>query len=247
MSSIAQQPRCLLIFASADQDPYHASVTPDFLSTFLIRAGLAVEVARHAAEVTAERLAAADLIVLWTLFGPDHQVAYDRLYAQVGQGTSLLAIHTAIWSADAAGRSAALGGAYRGHPPRQPFAVAIDVTDHPIVAGVKPFTIADEAYQIDVCDDITILAHADSATIRRCWQDEGQTAPMLLGFDSWTRTHRRLPLVYVKKLGRGTLVNLALGHDRDAFAHPAFGRIMSQAVAWLLQQSSASRWEDQHA
>jgi type 1 glutamine amidotransferase len=228
--------RALLIFAEERPDPYHTTVTPQVLADHLATSDLDVTVARTAAGVSAEALAAADLLVLWMLVGEGCQAAFERLRAQVQAGTPLLSVHTALWCATPGGQAMAFGGPYRGHPPYQRFRVTIDQPEHPIVAGVTDFDITDEPYQIDHGPDVTVLAHTDGTRIATTWHDQDRHDPWMVECDTWTRSHTFLPLVYLKPLGRGWVVGQALGHDATALAQPAVRGITAQAVAWLLDR-----------
>lgn len=214
----------LLIFANTDRDPHHPKVTPALLTALLAESGLAVRVASTAAEVTAAALAACDLAVLWELLGEGNDGAYKILRESVFHGKPLLAFHTAVWSTtDASVPADFLGGTFAGHPPFQTFTVHIASAPHPITAGLADFAIRDEAYQIESCGAVDILAYYDGQEMA----DPGQQA-------EWLRAHRRAPLLYTKPYGEGRMVNLALGHDDVAIGHPAYRRLTAQAVRWLL-------------
>jgi len=231
-------PKCLLIFASADKDPYPATVTPEILSQLLENAGVQVSTVTEATDVTTERLAEADLMVLWTLFGEGCEAAYDRVYAQVELGTPLLCLHTAIWSATSVNKAAPIGGPFAGHPPYQDLMVKVDESvKHPIVERVTDFSVTDEAYQIDFENEVTVLAYTGNTGLK-LWEDvEGK--PHRVTCNQWTQSHAKIPLVYAKRLGKGSVVNNVLGHNATVLAHPSFIKITHQAVQWLLGTKNA--------
>jgi type 1 glutamine amidotransferase len=44
----------------------------------------------------------------------------------------------------------------------------------------------------------------------------------------------RHPAVYWKQAGRGRVIYVAPGHDRRTLAHPAYLRLIENAVNWLV-------------
>ncbi len=108
--------------------------------------------------------------------------------------------------------------------------------DHPVVAGVaEGFEIEDELYLFEAFeDDIVPLLRSDYAFVgenffsaalairgemhsRRDWSHPPGTN--LVG---WARRHGSSPIVY-----------LAMGDGPSAYAHPAFRRLLENAVRWV--------------
>ena len=103
---------------------------------------------------------------------------------------------------------ALIGGHFLTHPEQSEFEVIIEA-DHPITDGVTDFTVFDEPYQVDVTDDITVLATMNHPDL--------DAYPVL-----WTRTR-----------GDGRICYLSLGHTEEALTNEAVQRIIQNALGWL--------------
>ena len=83
------------------------------------------------------------------------------------------------------------------------------VAGHPVAENVQDFELFDEYYEFELADDkIEILAQRHRA--------DGVV----------------IPVMYVREVGAGRVVYLALGHDMRAWGEPPFRRLVSQALAW---------------
>ncbi|MFB6296493.1 MAG: ThuA domain-containing protein [Halobacteriales archaeon] len=102
-----------------------------------------------------------------------------------------------------------IGGHFLTHPEQQEIDVEIVDRDHPITEGVDDFTVYDEPYQVDVDDDVHLLARMDM---------DGDLADMPV---AWTRTY-----------GEGRVFYLSLGHTEEALEHPAVGTLLSRGARW---------------
>ena len=103
---------------------------------------------------------------------------------------------------------ALIGGHFLTHPEQSEFEVVIEA-DHPITAGIDNFTVFDEPYQVDVADDITVLATMNHPDL--------DDYPVL-----WTRTH-----------GDGRICYLSLGHTEEALTNESVIQLVRNALAWL--------------
>jgi len=135
----------------------------------------------------------------------------DRVAARVHAGLGLVAIHTACVTAETPAFHATwlglIGRRFVHHPPFNRFTVEVG-TPHPVTAGVPTFEIDDELYITEaVGEPMTVLASATH---------EGVAHPMVL----------------VRETGRGRVCFIAPGHDGRARSHPAFQRLVVQAVRW---------------
>jgi uncharacterized protein len=165
----------------------------------------------------------------WTMRGSDKYAPHrDRwgfslsargrasIEAHLARGGGLLALHTAIICFDDwPGWKDILGGRWvwgvSSHPPYGPVEVRLDDGTHPLVRGLAPFTLDDEAYgQLDMDPSIRPLMHA------RCAGGDWQ------------------PTLWTHIAGRGRVVVDLLGHDAGAFSHPVHGRIVARAALWAL-------------
>jgi len=136
----------------------------------------------------------------------------------VADGGGLLAVHTAcICFDDWPEWGDVVGGAWRwgtsSHPPRGPVAARV-VTSHPVVEGLAPaIELDDEVYgDLDLRDDVEVLAVA-----RRHPGDAEQ------------------PVVWAHRFGAGRVVFDGFGHDARSIRHPQNARLLTQALAWILE------------
>ncbi|MFT7220978.1 MAG: hypothetical protein ACI8Z1_002599 [Candidatus Azotimanducaceae bacterium] len=94
-----------------------------------------------------------------------------------------------------------LGTRFVTHPPIQPFRVLVTQPDHPLVAGIEDFTTEDEPYCCDVIGNIDILLES---------RYSGENMSDLpIGWDNPERVH---PQMYLRKVDRGEILYLTLGH-----------------------------------
>lgn len=99
-----------------------------------------------------------------------------------------------------------LGGHFLTHPDQSEFEVNV-VGDHPVVAGVSDFSVFDEPYQVEVDDDVTVLARMDHPDLED------------------------YPVVWTNE-SEGRVAYISLGHTDEAFETDEFGRLLRNAVAW---------------
>jgi type 1 glutamine amidotransferase len=104
---------------------------------------------------------------------------------------------------------AMVGSRFSHHPPLGHYTVERIAQDHPVTAGLEPFTLEDELYHLaDVADDIRVLA----------WAEEQ-------------------PMVYVRQHGAGRVCYIAPGHDQRAIGRPEYARLVNQAIAWAARRN----------
>jgi type 1 glutamine amidotransferase len=96
------------------------------------------------------------------------------------------------------------------HPPLSDARIRVETDRHPIVAGIRDFTVADERYtDLRVAPDVEGLA----------WHTEnGREHPLL-----WARTYRDARVVYD-----------AFGHDTRSYDSPERRELLARSTAWLL-------------
>ncbi len=163
--------------------------------------------------------AEADVYVLYTAGGQFDTAQQQALLDAVTAGKGVVAVHGANimgWQGD--GISPAwlplfrlLGNRYLSHGPghhegRHTIEV---VAEHPITAGVETFDLFDEYYEFEFADDdVTVLAqrHRDDGVV--------------------------IPVLYVREVGAGRVVYLALGHDMRSWGEPAVRALVRQAIQW---------------
>ncbi|WP_049947940.1 ThuA domain-containing protein [Candidatus Halobonum tyrrellensis] len=101
-----------------------------------------------------------------------------------------------------------VGGHFTGHPEQSTFGVDV-VDDHPVTEGVDDFEVYDEPYEVDVDDDVRVLARMDHPDLP---------------------DH---PVVWVKPYGDGRVCYASLGHTEDAFETDSYRRLLRNAVGWV--------------
>ena len=79
---------------------------------------------------------------------------------------------------------------------------------HPITAGLKPWDIIDETYQMaDAAEDSSILVTTEY--------------PECMKTIAWTRQYKKSPVFC-----------LELGHDNLSWTHESFRKILQQGILW---------------
>jgi uncharacterized protein len=98
------------------------------------------------------------------------------------------------------------------HPPQQNFPVKVAAPNHPVMQGVSDFTVWDEFYMHkDMSDDRQVLLTGIM---------DGET----------------LDLAWSRKVGRGELLYIALGHGVEAMSNPALQKIIQNSIHWMLDE-----------
>ncbi len=98
----------------------------------------------------------------------------------------------------------------RGHDPYGAFAVTMTDVDHPIIHGLKSFTITDELYTCLAGDlPIQVLAEAKSKV-------DGKNYAM----------------AFILKYGKGRVFHSPLGHDVGALTNPGAAELFRRGCAW---------------
>ncbi len=97
-----------------------------------------------------------------------------------------------------------------GHGPYGEFSVNIKDTKHPITRGMKDFKIEDELYaKLSGDAKIEVLASAYSD-----WSDKVE------------------PIIFVKRYGKGRVVQNVLGHGLDSKQNPSYQKLLCRSVEW---------------
>ena len=97
-----------------------------------------------------------------------------------------------------------------GHGPYGEFTVNIKSKEHPITKGLSDFKTEDELYAKLTGDaEIEVLATAHSD-----WSGKVE------------------PLVFVKKYGKGRVVQNVLGHGIDSKQNPSYQKLLCRGVEW---------------
>lgn len=97
-----------------------------------------------------------------------------------------------------------LGSQFVAHPPIAPYRVDVTRPDHPMVAGIEPFTATDEQYLVETYGELDVLLHTDF---------EGEAEGFIE--HSWEKS--RHPVLYFNAVGDGHVLYLTLGHCRGHY------------------------------
>ena len=101
-----------------------------------------------------------------------------------------------------------VGGTFISHPPQFAFCVTPMAQTHPSIRDIAAFTVEDELYVHRVRKDIRVHMIAVDRSIAH-------------------------PLVWTREEGSGRVAYIAPGHGPETWEHPAYGRLLRQATAWL--------------
>ncbi|MFN2232862.1 MAG: ThuA domain-containing protein [Anaerolineales bacterium] len=136
------------------------------------------------------------------------EIVQQAFLKYVKRGNGLLAIHsgTAGYEGTAVLR-ALLGGVFREHPDQCPVTVE-PLADHPLSAGSESFTLLDEHYHMDLDD---------------------QQAEVFLKTKS---QHGTQPGGWRRYEGDGRVCVLTPGHNLEVWQHPAYQRLLLNALRW---------------
>lgn len=95
----------------------------------------------------------------------------------------------------------------------QTIPVTVADRDHPVTKGVSDYTIRDEAYGgVYVAPDVHVLLTADHPRSVK-------------------------PIAWTHHYGKSLVVYFMAGHDADAWANPAFGKVLLNAIRWTADRS----------
>ncbi len=179
---------------------------------------LEVTVTEKPGDLANKNLGNYDTIVLhfmdWEVPDPGPE-ARANLKRVVKNGTGLVLVHFACgafqeWPefVELAGR--AWDPKLRGHDPHGKFTVQITDSKHPAMKGLSEFETIDELY--------TCLA--------------GKTPIKVLAKARSKVDGKDYPMAFVLDYGKGRVYHSVLGHDVQALANPAVGRLFRNACAW---------------
>jgi uncharacterized protein len=154
---------------------------------------------------SSEAIERGDVLVSYTSQVPVGDTECDALRRYVENGGRWFAIHASNSVRDNRHLPGILGSRFVTHPPYTHFAVSITRPDDPLVEGIEPFEVDDEIYVIEHGDDIDVLLHTR-------WGGEAIGGRHI---DEGVR-----PLMYRRRLGKGEVLYLALGHCNRPFDKP---------------------------
>jgi type 1 glutamine amidotransferase len=133
------------------------------------------------------------------------------LTRHVEQGGGLLVVHSGtVLNPRPPQLAALIGGVFVQHPPQ------CDVTvtprpDHPLTAGVEPFTQRDEHYHMEMLETPADL------------------------FLTTSSEHGEQPGGWTRQVGAGRVCVLTPGHNVEVWLHPAMQTLLGNALRWCAQ------------
>jgi type 1 glutamine amidotransferase len=188
-----------------------------FYSVFEGWKDVVVDVNPHPKAYPGDIRKSTDVLVLYDMVDdlPDDQKARLREFAEAGKG--IVALHHSICSFPQTWEwywKELIGGSYRPesnykHDQKLMVTAAIQ---HPIVEGVAPLELVDETYgKLWIAPRSRILLRTDHP---------GSDGPV-----AWISPYRKSRVVYIQ-----------LGHGREAHTHPAYRRLVHQAIQWAAER-----------
>ena len=208
----------------------HAFEQGPFFKMFDALPGATVTRAEHAktsAKVyDREDLMTYDVVVLYDMpmvITEKQKAAFLSLFEK---GKGVVVLHHALVSfQDWPEYEQIIGGRYPKPPTGQPqvtdavgykhdeeVPVTILANDHPITAGLADFTIHDEIYWgFRVGKDVTPILSTSHAKSGK-------------------------PLAWTREQGNSRLVYLQLGHDHQAWDHPAYPELLVRSIRWVARK-----------
>jgi len=187
--------------------PEHWAHLAEILRTANVRARV---ISDDLADLNPGNLARFDVILN---FSTDLEASAEQIQAlvqAVEQGVGYVGLHAATATfRDSEAHTRLIGGSFARHPPIKSFTVDRLAADHPVTAGVAPFTIEDELYHLTtVAPDIHVLA----------WAEEQ-------------------PMIYVRQQGAGRVCYIAPGHDHRTLGCAAYAQLVRQAIDWVARSA----------
>jgi type 1 glutamine amidotransferase len=159
-----------------------------------------------------------DVLLFYTTGLELSPAAEKALQRFVDEGGGIVALHGASASF---GSSEVwmrlLGGRFTGHAPGL-FPLPVEIVDrqHPIAAGVSEFTVTDEEYCHRFPEDAPRHVIARFRERPATSRDKDGNRDV-----AWTR-----------EVGKGRVFYTALGHDEQCWRHPAWQKLVIQAILW---------------
>ncbi len=184
-----------------------------FYSVFENMRDVSVEVAPHPKAYAGDLRKSASVLVLYDMVADleDAQKSRLREFAESGKGVVIL--HHALCSFASSWDwywKELAGGSYRPDSTYQ-HDLKLTVTapsPHPVTEGVAPMEIVDETYgKLWIAPNVRVLLRTDHPTTNG-------------------------PVAWISPYRKSRVVVIQLGHGPEAHAHPAYRRLVHQAILW---------------
>ena len=167
---------------------------------------------------------AADLIVLYTAAGRFTEQARRGLARAVHDGAGLIAVHSAnvphppgkpVITEDPL--LSLIGSRYVSHGPlphESRFTVRLDDA-HELTAGIGPFDLTHEHYEIETTPDARVLA----------WRERPGSGAVE-------------PIIHVRTHGDGRVCYIQLGHELRTWGEPPVRQLVRRAARWACRRAA---------
>ena len=122
--------------------------------------------------------------------------------------------------------------------------VSVVAPEHPVVAGVEDgFEIEDELYLCPVFeDDVVPLLRSDAAfEEREFFSASLAIRGKMFSREGWSHPAGSNLVGWARRQGRSPIVTLLLGDGPSAYEHPAFRRLVGNAIRWVASDA-AREW-----
>jgi type 1 glutamine amidotransferase len=140
------------------------------------------------------------------------EVGVKELKDYVTSGGGYISLHSSNTAKKDSAYGKFVGNYFLGHPKR--CNIDIQITgDHPIVKGIKDFSIRDEHYQLDCFAEDTV----------ELFKSRSEAGGIQTGG-------------YAREYGGGRLCMLAPGHILSVWEHPSFQQLLLNVLCWCTKQ-----------
>ena len=139
-----------------------------------------------------------------------------------------------------------LGSQFISHPEIEPYEVEIVQPEHPLVAGIEPFSTTDELYCSELHGELNVLMQTfyngtGGGFVENDWQNDDPR-----------------PVMYLHPVGEGEVLYLTLGHarskydmqpvmdeypvvERGSWEVPAYYELLRRGINWAKEPTLKSK------
>ena len=177
---------------------------------FLGKAGFNVTLTEDWDNLKPEAIKPYDVIIGYTTGENLTDEQRQGLMNGIVSGKGFVGIHSAADSfKETPGYINMVGGKFLTHPAQIKHRFKVLKKSHPIMKGVKDFTMVEELYLMETYGHFDLLMSAKYKGIER-------------------------PIAWVKGYGHGRVFYLALGHGEEQTSNPNFQKLMVNGVRWAV-------------
>jgi putative membrane-bound dehydrogenase-like protein len=163
-----------------------------------------------------ELIAGVDVLIISNNKPFTDDATRDAILRHMQNGKGLIGLHPGLWynwPKWPEYNRQLIGGGARSHDKYGEFEVVVTDAAHPLMRGVpSKFTLSDELYWFE--------------------PDPQGAAVKVLATAHSQQKNKDYPQVFVAEQPKGRVVGITLGHDAQAHEHPAYIRLLRNAVFW---------------